>query len=234
MLQAMNEINSLVLDPQWFDAPAPRTAEFFPVFALVSRTLQSTLREAIPMRYFQDVSRFENIEYAYPVLMYAATRPFRPEPAKGFSHDIMSSAAMDRLFRLAIGRMRRILIRVSHILQAHGMDKLAEEYHPRRARRIIRMCRTQKRFYRPLRNMLVVEAAMLHALIELRDTRSYTPGARARKIARFAKTWNSLLRRFYGKNDFTAAGPMVLQAVTAALIKGRALYCAEETAAKAA
>lgn len=81
--------------------------------------------------------------------------------------------------------------------------------------------------------MLMREGDLLRELIALGGSASLPPKARAKKVVKFNRKWDVLLRRFFGRNDFTAAGPKLLDAATGALVRALAHY-REQASASAA
>jgi hypothetical protein len=211
-----NDINFLAPDECWFSAPAERTPLFLPVFLKVSRALHQSLRETLAPMLFSDLQRLANIQDGYPLLFYHATRPYHSRTE--FYYDVLDAGKMDKFFRLAKYSFRRVLSNVWAALKAAGLDDIAKLYWPGRADRIAAAVRTQVRLRRRINQMLVSEARLLTVLIELGGADRCPAHVRVRKTAEFIQEWNIVLRRFYSRRDFTAAGPVLLRAATVALI----------------
>lgn len=218
-LSAPKSIHFLRPEESWFSAPVERTPQFSVVFAKVSRALQVVLREQLPPILFRDLSRYETIEDGYSMLVFRASRPCRTRGE--FTYDVLNPLTMASFFHHAERKLEEVLTEATAALSAAGREDLAALYHPRRAEKIMRLVRTQRRFRKPLHQMLVSEGRLLNELMRLAGSSNCLPDVRTRKTALFIKRWNQILRRFYSKRDFTEAGPALLRAVTRALISAQ-------------
>lgn len=222
-----NETNRFTPGECWFDAPSSGTAHFFFVFAQVSRALQQALREKLPPLLFTDVDRYADLGYGYSMLVYRASRPYRPMPCCDFSYDLLDPESMDKFFRLANGNLTELLAETSSALASAGLPDLARRYHPRNSRRILHIARTQKQFRKPLYQMLVTESLLLHELFQFGGTSALPPRLRAQKRALVEKHWTSFLRHFCRSFDFSPAGPALMQVVTDAFLSAQQRWYVE-------
>jgi hypothetical protein len=70
----------LAMHPAWTGAPDESHAEYFRTWQAVSLAVQKALRCWIPEIYFGDPARYEDRDAAFPLLVYAASRPCRGRP----------------------------------------------------------------------------------------------------------------------------------------------------------
>ena len=70
----------LATHPAWINAPDELQQRYFQTWQVVSQALQKALRKWIPETYFGDPARYEDRDAAYPILVYAASRPCRGRP----------------------------------------------------------------------------------------------------------------------------------------------------------
>lgn len=210
------EIKLLVPDDIWFSAPAERTPRFKPVFMKVARALHQSLRDTLAPMFFEDLRRLADIEDAYPLLFYYASRPHHSKTE--FFWDVLEEGQMEKFFRLTIPRLREVMADVYAKLNEAGLPEIAQLYRPIRLERIVAAVRTRERFRRRLYQMLVSEAHLFTALTCLGGVGGCLSRVQTRRTAAFVKEWNSILRRFYANRDFTAAGPVILRAATIALV----------------
>lgn len=229
------KMNQLTPSGAWFDAPAEKTPLFFPVYRRVARALMKSLRQEIPALYFQDLSRFNKHVNAYAMLVYGGSRPFRWKQGKDMSYDVLNEKSMSDMYRFAHRNLKARLTEYHPFLAAASPHVVAQpdRYSPRRSRRILRVTRSKVRISRLVNNMLMREGELLRELIALGSGATLPPKARAKKVVRFNRRWSMLLRRFFGRNDFTPAAPRLLDAATAALVRAQAHY-QEQASATAA
>ena len=215
----------------WFDAPSPGTARFFFVFSQVSRALQLALRDGLPPLLFADVNRYADFSYGYPFMVYRASRPCRALPNSDFTWDLLNSESMAKFYRMTERVLPHILSETSAALDKAGLSELAQKYAPRNSDRILKIARSQKHVRKPLHQILVSESLLLHELFQFGGSSSVAPRFRAPRLAQFEKRWAILLRHFCRSFDFSAAGPALIQAVTAAFLDAQERWYQQELVA---
>src|SRR4051812_4733895 len=67
--------------PAWTGAPHEVHTDYFRTWQAVSIAVQKALRRWVPDIYFADPARFEDRDAAFPLLVYAASRPCRGLPS---------------------------------------------------------------------------------------------------------------------------------------------------------
>ena len=216
MQTTSNEIQLMIPDERWMNAPAFQTWRFYPVYSQVARALHQSMRDELPAIYFRDPARLLNVRQSYPMLVFQASRPCTSQ-ANLFCHDVLDAEIMDTFFRMSRAKLIHGLEAARAAALAAGLKDTAAHYYGRHAKHVIESTRKNVTFRRPLNKMLLVEAAMLHDLIAFAG--KYPPSQRAKRIADFNRRWNIHLRRFFGTTDFTEAGPKLLSAATAALTR---------------
>src|SRR5438309_592103 len=155
----------LSFDRCWFRAPHERSPEYFPAFVRVSIAVQGTLRRTLPDRYLSDIERFRDTRMIYPLLVYAASRPFPGQPRTEFTYDVVDRVLM-RKFHLSVGRNLPVLLaQVSARLRAAGMADVARHYRPDRARIIMATVDRLKICRRRLEALVVSETLMVDHLL---------------------------------------------------------------------
>jgi hypothetical protein len=211
-----NDINFLVPDDCWFSAPAERTPNFKTIFLKVSRALHQSLRDTLAPMLFSDLRRLSDVKDGYPLLFYHASRPCHSKTE--FAYDVLDREKMNKFFRLGKPQFRQVIANVWSSLNEAGLEDIAQLYQPGSADRIVRVIRKQERLRRRIHQMLVSEARLLAVLTRLGGADNCLPKVRARRTADFIQDWNTILRHFYSRRDFTAAGPILLRAATIALV----------------
>ena len=79
----------LATHPAWMNAPDELQPRYFQTWQGVSLALQKALRTWIPEIYFRDPARYEDRDAAFPLLVYAASRPCRGRPRTEFTYDVV-------------------------------------------------------------------------------------------------------------------------------------------------
>lgn len=206
----------LSFDPCWFDAPPERSSLYYPAFAPASRAVQAILRSELPQIYLADIERFRDTRMIYPLLVYAASRPFPGQPRTEFTYDILNRAIMKK-FHFSVGvNLPVVLASVSERLRNAGMDDVARHYRPDNARVIMSTVERLKVCRRRLESLLVSETLMVNSLLLFAGSKSLPPSAQARIMEKCEKVWLSRLRRLFAKQDYTQLAPQLLAAATEA------------------
>lgn len=207
----------LSFDRCWFNAPHERSPLYFPAFVRVSIAVQAMLRRALPERYLSEIDRFRDTRMIYPLLVYAASRPFPGQPRTEFTYDVLNRTLM-RKFYLSVGRnLPATLAAISSRLRAAGMNDVAAHYRPDRARNIMATVERLKICRRRLEALLVTETLMMNHLLLFAGSGSQPARERTRIASKCEKVWLSRLRRLFARQDYTFLAPEILAAATAAL-----------------
>ena len=111
----MTETNPLSFDSSWFEAPQERTPSFFPTFIRVSVAIQTRLRRRLPEIYLADIERFRDTRMVYPLLVYAASRPFSSQSRTDFSYDILNPKLMRRFHYSVRQNLPRFDLRIARL-----------------------------------------------------------------------------------------------------------------------
>jgi hypothetical protein len=203
---------SLVLrDPAWASAPNESDPLHFAVWQRVSLALQVSLRNWIAEEYFRDITRYQDRDTAYSMLVYASTRLCYGRPRTEFTYDLRDYP--DRRDTLAeawkmIGRaLQDRMEGAERLLREAGMPALARRYDPVWYQDVIVAVQKRPRRFVAL---LAAESAVINALIGMGAERSVA------SINRFAKRANRSLRNLYGM-DLRKLSVRMLEEATRAL-----------------
>jgi hypothetical protein len=181
----------LATHPAWTNAPDELHPRYFQIWQHVSVSLQKALRTWIPEIYFRDPARYENRDAAFPLLVYAASRPCRGRPRTEFTYDLVDPEALPCALNLIGTSLQSVLARVERLLYECGRPELARRYAPLWHQDVLRA--VQKR-PRPLIGLLADEAALVGAVIGLGATRHMNA------VKPFSKTASQALRSMYGED----------------------------------
>ncbi len=203
----MIETNPLSFDSCWFEAPRERTPSFFPTFIRVSVAIQTRLRRRLPEIYLADIERLRDTRMVYPLLVYAASRPFSSQSRTDFSYDILNPKLMRRFHYSVRQNMPRLLEQSSLRLREAGMDDVAKQYRAVKSSEIIELVDRLKICRRRLEAVIVAETRLIDALFQFAGGDSLTPKARTKVIGGVSKEWLSVLRRLYARKDFRTLAP---------------------------
>jgi hypothetical protein len=204
-------------DSCWLDAPGERNPDFLPAFARISAALQSALRERVPAAYFENLDALRNIQRAYPMLIYQASRPFRARIRTDLTYDVLNPGTMARLIRSAKAILPDLLANVETRLCQAGWDEVAELYRARRASAIIDDVQRLSKSRKCLFILIRAESVLINALIELGGLGNFKPREQARRTALFEKRWSYQLKRLYPGTDFLWLAPSLMSSATEAL-----------------
>jgi len=209
----------------WLHAPAESAPEYFPVFSRVSVAVQQAMRRWLPLIYFADLSRYEDLAAAYPLVFYRSTRPFAGRPRCDFTYDLVSPDAPGVARCWAARPLARTLGAVQQTLTAAGKTRLARFYAPRRAPEILYGIVKQPRLINALlfADSFIVDNMLRLGLegCELAGSMAASPARAVKDLANFsadfAATFHRRLRRLYGGRNFVALGSLLLVEATNAL-----------------
>jgi hypothetical protein len=175
----------------WIDAPKERHPAYFHTWQAVSLAVQKALRAWIPEIYFRDPARYEDRDTAFPLLVYAASRPCRGRPRTEFTYDVVDPEALPRAFHLIGASLQCVLEKVERRLYDCGRPELARRYAPRWQEDVLRKVRKKPN---PLLGLLGDEAVVVNAIVGLGTAR------KMKAVKPFARSASLALRSIYGED----------------------------------
>jgi len=181
----------LAMHPAWIGAPPECHPAYFRTWQAVSLAVQSALRCWIPEIYFRDPARYEDRDAAFPLLVYAASRPCRGRASTEFTYDVADEEVLPRALHQIGASLRSVLESVERRLYDCGRPALARRYAPRWHQDVVRAVQRRPR---PLLGLLGDEAAVVNALVGLGS------GAKMRAVKPFARSAGMALRTMYGED----------------------------------
>jgi hypothetical protein len=116
------------MHPAWTGAPQECHAAYFQTWQAVSLAAQKALRRWIPEIYFRDPARYEDRGAAFPLLVYAASRPCRGRPRTEFTYDVADTEVLPRALNQIGASLQNVLDTVERTLHACGRPALARRY----------------------------------------------------------------------------------------------------------
>jgi len=209
----------------WLNAPRERSVAFYEAFLRVSCAAQRAMRLWLPYVYFSDIDRYDDLEAAWPLLVYQASRPYSRRVRSEFTYDAMNPRSVSLALGHAAHGLPGVLETVQARLLAAGKRRTAGFYRPSQAKKIIAsVSRGPRRF----KNLLAADAHLVGDLVSLanrgrklrQDMRS-EPAVATKKISRFlgafVKSFHIRLRRLYGGREILAFGSLLFVEATQAL-----------------
>jgi len=209
----------------WLRAPQERASGFFEVYSAVAVTLQRVLRQWLPYVYFNDLDRYEDLDGAFPLLVYRSMRPFPSVTRSQFTYDLLCPDSPEFSDRTTYRALLHELRRTNQLLLEEGRRATARFYAPDQARHILASVQ-----YRPglLNSLLTADAFLVDALVSLgvkgRQLGEALPGdpRRAAKdlakfSARFVAAFHRRLRRLYRGQNLAPLGSLLLLEATRTL-----------------
>lgn len=197
--------------PVWAGAPSERAPYYFPVWRNVSVALQRCLRAWIAAEYFHDLTRYQDRDSAYPMVIYATTRLCYGRPRTEFTYDLSDypdcHATLAAAWKMIGNSLQAKLARIEAALWEADMPALSRRYAPVWYQDVMVAVRKKPKQFVAL---LAAESALINALIGLGTERN------AAAVNRFAKTANRALRDVYGM-DLRKLGTSVLHETTRVL-----------------
>ena len=193
--------------PAWMNAPDELQARYFQTWQAVSQALQKALRTWIPETYFRDAASYEDRDAAFPLLVYAASRPCRGRPRTEFTYDVVDEETLPNAFNLIGSSLQAVLGRVEQRLHECGRPELARRYAPRWHQDVLRAVQKKPRQFLGL---LGDEAAVVNSVIDLGTAH------RMQAVKPFAKWATVALRSMYGM-DLRSLAFAALEEATRAL-----------------
>ena len=177
--------------PAWIGAPHECDPAYFRTWQAVSVAVQKALRCWIPEKHFRDRARYEDRDAAFPLLVYAASRPCRGRPRTEFTYDVADTEVLPRALHQIGASLQSVLETVERGLFDSGHPALARRYAPRWHHDVLRAVLRKPR---PLLGLLGDEAAVVNALVGLGS------GHKMRAVKPFARSANMALRTMYGED----------------------------------
>jgi hypothetical protein len=197
----------------WNSAPGERSPDFFTTFSAISLATQRFLRARIAPVFLADPAIFEHPNLVYPMLMYAASRPFRPRSLHEFSYDPMDVAWFLRFVRAS---KRSLAPRLREVYDRLDREQIAcsRAYGPRRVALAIRTVRRFKRSQTLLSGLVAGEAALVADLLRLEGLGRLSERDRKRRQARFFRNLHKHLRHMCLRCDLTPLAPVLIDVAT--------------------
>lgn len=209
----------------WRELPGEKTLDYYAVFSQVSEAVQAGLRRWLPYVHFSDPGRFRDKRTAYPLLVYAASRPFHQRTRAEYTYDPLNRSSLNLALRNAASALPGVLKHAEQALLDLGMEKIAGEYAPKRATRILSWLNGGNR---NLQKLLAADALAMNQLENLgirgrklgRDLAANPDRAThflLRSVNQLLKNLHPRLRRYYAGADLTTFGSLILVEATSAL-----------------
>ncbi len=209
----------------WLNAPDEASGEFFPVFSEVSLAVQRALRLWLPCVYFSDIGKYDDLDAAFPLIVYQSMRPFRGRRRSEFTYDVMEPGTVPLATRSAVGGLVIELRRIRALLLAAGKRGTARFYDPEDTCTIVTAVQREPRL---LNALLSADSFFVDSLVslavrgrKLREELATDPQRAVRDLAKFAAefvaTFHRRLRRLYGGQSFAQFGSLLLVEATRAL-----------------
>ena len=206
----------------WLAAPSERSPLFFPAFAAISLAIQGTLRDRVPAACLLNSSVFEDTRFAYPMLVYQASRPFHGKGRADLTYDVLDETLMKRFYRRAKKKLGAVLADVVTQLQSDRREDLVRLYQPNRAEDIVAAVQRIRKSRGILFDLLVGECALVNELRQLAGLGGVKLREQSKRSASVFKAWNSHLRRLCPGRDFRCLASVLLDVAGAALVKALA------------
>jgi len=207
----------------WTNPPLEREGGYRSVWKRVARTSQLFMREHFAATYFSDRTRYGNTRMAWPVLLFAASKPYFSTETYAFTYDLLDDEAVAKFYRSAARGLPALLEKVEAELSAAGMTELAKQYAPWRTPDIVAFVERDRN---PMYTLLHSEAMLLDDLLRL-GRRMRGIAAQPRTLptaeavaAEFSRGLHTRLRRFYRKAPVEELAVPLFLAVTKVLNEG--------------
>ncbi len=208
----------------WTRTPHPSTPEFEAAILRVSMALQTMMRSWLPALYFADPEHYQDLGAAWPLLVYAAGRPYQSRGRRDYAYDAMDRKSVAAAAASALPALPGLLADARQKLLAAGLRRKVRHYEPTRPEGVIHDSLRRPQFTA----LLSADAFLVQDMIRLaetgRDLRSSwakDPRAVVKRLSRdgayFVKSFHSRLKRLYGGNEVLGLSSLVLVEATAAL-----------------
>ncbi|HLJ47439.1 MAG TPA: hypothetical protein VKU01_15590 [Bryobacteraceae bacterium] len=209
------------LDLRWLSAPTSSDPLYQPFYSAVSYAMQTALRRLVLPLYFTSPERYQDIKLGYPLVCYAASKPFLSRLKGEFTYDVLNSENMSDFWRTARVRLPLVLASLEEGLRAGGEADLAILYRSRKALPIA--LRTERRtlYHKRACGLLAAETGLLSDLIAVGGNGLQPDKRQGRIVRQFMHRWITRLRRFYPNQDFSSLGPALLDEITIVAVEGK-------------
>ncbi|HPT28097.1 MAG TPA: hypothetical protein PLZ95_16890, partial [Bryobacteraceae bacterium] len=208
----------------WTNTPHPSTPEFEAAMSRISVALQSLMRRWLPALYFADPRRYQDIGAAWPLLVYAASRPYRSRGRGDYTYDSMDSRSVAAAASSASAAISSLIADAYRKMTAAGISRRLRFYEPGRPTDLLADALRRPQFV----SLLSADAFLVRDMIriaetgrELRTLWSKDTRAVVRRLARdgayFIRCFHGRLKRLYAGNEILGLGSLVLVEATAAL-----------------
>lgn len=209
----------------WLDAPRERSANYFPVYPEMSRSIQRALRLWVPYAYFDTVVKYKDTFMAQAMLMYKASDPYAGKLRTQLSYDLLSDLSMDLFFRSASHGLAGVLETAETELLRAGEHHTAGLYIRRGMKLIVQHIR---KWHKKVDKLLVgdcrivdafVQLGLLGSLIRQQLQKDYT--ITTQDLCEIGFDWYrqtaSSLKRLYTVDEFQTFGALLLIEATTSL-----------------
>ncbi len=210
----------------WLKPPIERQRHYFRVCRAVSRAFQLHLRNRFTAAYFSDMERFRDTEKAWPVLLFAASRPFEGKLRSALTYEVLDHQSVDKFYRSATRGLPRVLAAVQERLVANGYADIARAYSPARTQNIVQSVQRDRN---PMRSLLLSQSLLfevffrfvnkVHGLADSQRTLRTAPAV----AAKFVFELRSHLRRFYNNIPMSELALPLFLCATHAMFEARSV-----------
>ncbi len=209
----------------WLETPPESSAAFHRAFSKVSLAVQGGLRRWLPVMFFDDPGRLENIEIAWPLLVYHASRPQIGTCRADLTQDPLSRETVELVVRSARAALPGALGRLQHLALVSGKHDMMAAYDPERFHKVQAAA---LRDLQMLRRLLATETSVVDELIRfagvsrelgrrLDEDASVNPRGLRRQSDEFAARIRKRIRRLPGAGAHFPLGTLLLIEATRAL-----------------
>jgi hypothetical protein len=195
-----DHILSILSRDPWKATPPERDPLYFRTWQRTSVALQKALRQWIPDLYFRDITRFEDRDTAYQLIVYAASRPYYGQARTEFTFDMADPGALPAALRSIGHATQGVLMPVEQRLRVGRRPDVARHYMPVWYQDILIAVKKKPKI---LMRILADEARLINAVIDLGTSRD------AASVSRFLRVAAAVLRIFLGE-DMRQLIPMLL------------------------
>jgi hypothetical protein len=178
------------------NTPAETNPEYFRTWQRTSVHLQKQLQPWVSRRYFQTAGRCEDLEAAYPMIVFAACRPYYGRHPADFTYDVADAATLPAAWRTIGKAMRKELALIVRGLQS-APPALARRYAPVWHKDILFAVRKKPR---RLIALLACEAVLINTVIDWGTVRTVSAEKRfARAVMGAARIYEMDIEELRGK-----------------------------------
>lgn len=203
----------------WLSVPCEDSPEYLPAYRAISLAVQTRLRESVPPIFLADPKVFQHPSLVYPMLVYAASRPFRATKFSELTYDPIDTTWLVRFLTASKRRLSPRLRQVYDRLDRERAGALSRPYGPRRAAKAIKAVQKFQRSRLLLQRLVAGEAALVADLVNLGRLGHLDPRDRQQREARFFMDFHLHLKRMGTRCDLTPLAPILLDVATQALVE---------------